>query len=111
MEQAGQGYGFILYRTSISNGGKLWVDECRDRCQTFVDGVVGPVVTRNDNGGSPVSIVELSCAGPWLCVHRGNCEIVCVQSFPAGKSSAVLDVLVENMGRYGVRPMSDYYRV
>ncbi|WP_121616293.1 glycoside hydrolase family 35 protein [Virgibacillus halodenitrificans] len=75
MEEVGQAYGFILYRTYINipaDGGKLSIKDVGDRAQIYLNGVYQGVIDRWDN-----KILEIKGA------HKG----------------AQLDILVENMGR------------
>ena len=86
MEDYDQGFGSIIYRTTLPdlpNGGKLRVDEAHDYAQVFVDGTyVGKLDRRN-----------------------GEKEL----SLPAARKGARLDILVEAMGRINFgRAIKDY---
>ncbi|WP_030228460.1 glycoside hydrolase family 35 protein [Actinoalloteichus caeruleus] len=74
MEELGQAYGFVLYRTTLPAAvdGVLVVEDVHDRAQVFVD-------------GAPVGVLERE--------HR---ERALALRAPAG---ARLDLLVENQGR------------
>ncbi|XP_013392796.1 beta-galactosidase-1-like protein 2 isoform X2 [Lingula anatina] len=75
----GQGYGFILYRTEITKGGKLkFSDTVRDRAVVLLNGT--EIATFNLNKKDMVVAIK----GP---------------NKPQNKTTYVLDVLVENMGR------------
>ena len=81
MEQIGQNFGFILYRTELGEPGEkrsLWLRGVRDRAWVFVDGEAVGAVGRDD-------------ASPTL-------EIT------VPRTGARLDVLVENMGRTNFGP-------
>ncbi len=76
MEQLGQDYGFILYRTFIQGPREscvLALQEVHDRALIFIDGEYRGVVDRNMSGG-PINL-----------------------EFGSGRFQ--LDILVENMGR------------
>ena len=75
MEELGQAFGFVLYRTRLPGGGPavLDVDSVRDRAQVFVD-------------GQPAGVLE-----------REHGERALAVDVPAG--GALLDILVENQGR------------
>jgi beta-galactosidase len=82
MEALGQGYGFILYRTTVRGPREkspLVLHEVRDRALVFVDGAFRGVIDRNMKE-SPVQI-----------------------EFGPGESR--LDILVENMGRINFGPL------
>ncbi len=76
MEEVGQNYGYILYRTQISGPrptSELHIQDVRDRAYLFLDGVFQGIIDRNDQGKTlPITIS------------------------PQG---AQLDILVENLGR------------
>lgn len=86
MEDYDQGFGSIIYRTSLpelKDGGKLHIDEAHDYAQVFVDG---------------------KCVGK-LDRRMGDKEIV----LPACRKGARLDILVEAMGRVNFgRAIKDY---
>ncbi|WP_431895029.1 beta-galactosidase [Nonomuraea sp. bgisy101] len=75
MEEIGQSFGFVLYRASLPDAGPavLRVEDVRDRAQVFID-------------GQPVGVLE-----------RENHEHA--MSFVAPRAGAVLELLVENLGR------------
>ena len=83
MEEAGQDFGYILYR-SVFHGPKgrqkLEIDDVRDRAHVFVDGALRGIIERDRRGD------EI-----WLELGAGE--------------AARVDILVENMGRvnYGSR--------
>lgn len=86
MEDYDQGFGSILYRTTLpelTNGGVLTVNEAHDYAQIFVDGAyVGKLDRRN-----------------------GEKQL----TLPACKKGAQLDILVEAMGRINFgRTIKDY---
>lgn len=86
MENYDQGFGSILYRTTLpelANGGVLTVNEAHDYAQVFVDGAyVGKLDRRN-----------------------GEKQL----TLPACKKGAQLDILVEAMGRINFgRAIKDY---
>ena len=85
MEALGQGYGFILYRRAMPEGGKagLVVDEVRDYATVLVDGV--PAGTLDRRLGEREIALDLG-------------------------TGATLDLLVENMGRinFGTRLDEEY---
>lgn len=75
MEELGQSFGFVLYRTHISGkrkGSRLTIDGAHDRALVFVGGTYAGTIIRGD--------------------HRGI-----VLDIPA--EGALLDILVENLGR------------
>ena len=75
MEQFGQNFGFILYRTRLDGpfDGTLTVDAAHDRAHVFVDGqLLGILERENLEHSLPLTLTE---------------------------DGAVLDILVENMGR------------
>jgi beta-galactosidase len=75
MEDLGQGYGYILYRTHLKNsaGGQLALDELHDYAQVYLDGkLLGTLDRRLDQN---------------------------TLTLPAAKPDARLDILVENTGR------------
>ncbi|MCQ4085384.1 beta-galactosidase family protein [Saccharibacillus sp. JS10] len=83
MEKVGQAYGFILYTTTIGdehNGGKLILQEVRDRALIFADGKQIGLVNRWED--HPELILNV----------------------PTG-SKVRLDILVENMGRINYGPL------
>lgn len=86
-EDLDQGYGFVLYRTSIEQKGKftLRIDELRDYAQIYVDGKYVSTLQRRLKQDS------------------------IVLEFP--KANTQLDILVENLGRinYG-KKMTDNYK-
>lgn len=75
MEQLGQSYGYILYRTRIAGPrrGELAIDQVRDYAQVYVNGVLAGTLDRRLRQDS-------------LALEIPN-------------SGATLDILVENMGR------------
>jgi beta-galactosidase len=75
MEQVGQGYGYILYRTQLNaaQSGTLKIDEVHSYAQIYLDGVLQGTVDRRLDQSS----IELHSA------HAGS----------------RLDILVENTGR------------
>ncbi len=75
MEQAGQNYGYILYRTRLSAtpSGALKIDEVRSYAQVYLDGALQGTIDRRLNQ----STVELH----------------------GGRAGSQLDILVENTGR------------
>jgi len=81
MEDVGQNYGFILYRTVITGPRpeeKLFLKDVRDRAVIFLDGKVVGIVDRNEpQAGLPITI-------------------------PNG--GATLEILVENQGRVNYGP-------
>ncbi|WP_172251229.1 glycoside hydrolase family 35 protein [Saccharibacillus deserti] len=82
MEKVGQAYGFILYTTTIGsehNGGKLFLQEVRDRAIVFADGKQIALVNRWEPQEGTV-----------LSVPEGGLR---------------LDILVENMGRINYGPL------
>ena len=85
MEDVGQGYGYILYRSVINgprNDWPLTLEPVHDRAHIFVDGELKSVYYRNTTV-TPESAVKL----------------------PLGYGeSAKLDILVENMGRVNYGP-------
>jgi beta-galactosidase len=66
-------YGFLLYRTQITQGGRLVIEGLRDRAQVFLDGKPVGTLYRND----PETVIDLQ----------------------PGRLPAQLDILVENLGR------------
>ena len=87
MEEAGQDYGFILYRAKIPAAEKelpLKLGDVHDRAQIFVDGELVGVVDRREGRQAKITV-------------------------PAHGREATLDVLVENMGRvnYGRRVLDN----
>lgn len=80
MEDVGQSYGYILYRTKLNgpnDGNPLILDELHDRANIFVNGEFKTVYYRNDD------ITEENAL-----------------KIPLSKNEeAELDILVENMGR------------
>ncbi|MFJ9442322.1 beta-galactosidase family protein [Kitasatospora sp. NPDC101235] len=80
MEQLGQSFGFVLYRTELPSPGPcvLHVEQVRDRAQFFVD-------------GQPVGVLE-----------RENREHALAFTVP--RAAARLEVLVENQGRVNYGP-------
>ncbi len=86
MEEIGQNFGYVLYRTSISgpkNPGKLHAEVIHDRAQVFIDGEKRATWERWDKKGIENSPVML---------NLGIGEQVDV------------DILVENMGRINYGP-------
>jgi len=81
MEELGQSYGFVLYRTRVSGPrwGQLSPREVRDRAQVFLDGREVGVLERNGE------------------------ESALVLEVPEG--GAQLDLLVENLGRINFGPV------
>lgn len=81
MEEVGQNYGYILYRTHISGPrpeSKLFIQEVRDRALVFQDGDPMGIIYRNDTqAGLPISVAE---------------------------GGSRLDILVENLGRVNYGP-------
>lgn len=81
MEEAGQNFGYILYRTTISGPrpeGKLYLQEVRDRAWVYLDGVFLGVVGRNEvQAGLPITLT---------------------------KQHSQLDIFVENLGRVNYGP-------
>jgi len=75
MEDVGQSYGYILYRTNIAHAqsGELKIDELHDYAQVYVDGVLSGTIDRRLNQ----SALDLRVA----------------------HDNAKLDILVENTGR------------
>jgi len=106
---AGQRYGYILYRTTIPPGTartvSLRLPPVHDRAQIFVRPVEVPAGASTDQ----------SHAG--ILVHRGGAELTQRQrqarpfqqqlrhAVAVPEGGAVLDILVENMGRVGMGPM------
>jgi len=86
MEKFGQNYGLILYRHVLRGeyNGKLSVDGLHDRAWVFVDGQYKGLLWRNDKKNTGVGLGAIN-------------------------GSAVIDVLVEGMGRtnYGPKMTSD----
>ena len=77
MEEAGQDYGFILYRTRVPAAAKdvsLKIDGVHDRAQVWVDGNLFGVIDRRERSAGKFTV-------------------------PAHGEDACLDILVENMGR------------
>jgi beta-galactosidase len=75
MEEVGQSYGYILYRTFISNAqsGELRIDELRSYAQVYLDGeLVGTLDRRLNQSSLPIHLTH---------------------------DNARLDILVENTGR------------
>ncbi|GAA1970613.1 glycoside hydrolase family 35 protein [Kitasatospora viridis] len=82
MEQLGQSYGLVLYRTEVSGPrapAELQVDGLGDRAQVFLDGRPVGVLDRTGRSGGPVEL-----------------------AVPAG--GARLELLVENLGRVNYGP-------
>ena len=76
MEEVGQNYGYILYRTRVSGprpASQLSIQEVRDRAYVFLDGIFQGIIDRNDLNKTLTIVVP-----------------------PDG---ARLDILVENLGR------------
>jgi len=75
MEDVGQSYGYILYRTTIANAqtGELHIDELRSYAQIYLDGVLVGTLDRHLNQSS-------------LSIH-------------VTRDNSRLDILVENTGR------------
>lgn len=81
MEACGQNFGFIHYRTKVSGPfrERLYFPEVRDRVMAYVNGVYAGTVYRNDvDRFLPVEV---------------------------GAEGAVIDLLVENMGRINYGPL------
>ncbi|WP_405015904.1 beta-galactosidase [Kitasatospora sp. NBC_00070] len=80
MEQLGQDFGFVLYRTTLPNPGPalLEVGAVHDRAQVFVD-------------GQPIGVLERES-------HERSL------AFTVPRAGAVLSVLVENQGRVNYGP-------
>jgi beta-galactosidase len=87
MEELGQSYGYILYRSTVSgprDEKDIRFDEMHDRAQVFVDGELRGVYQRWEE---PALTKNPAMIGP-------------------GKGESVtVDVLVENMGRVNYGPM------
>lgn len=75
MEDVGQSYGYILYRTMLADGhsGKLRLDELHSYAQIYLDGVLAGTLDRRSRRTS-------------LTIHPAH-------------ANARLDILVENTGR------------
>lgn len=75
MEDVGQSYGYILYRTTIPDGqsGKLRLDELHSYAQVYLDGVLAGTLDRRSGK-------------PSLTIHPAH-------------ANTRLDILVENTGR------------
>jgi len=75
MEDVGQSYGYILYRTNLAHvrNGELKLDALHDYAQVYVDGVLAGTLDRRLNQAA-------------LPIH-------------AARDNAQLDILVENTGR------------
>eukprot|EP00795_Rhopilema_esculentum_P014374 gene14374-5422_t len=80
MEEIGQNYGFLMYRTFLTavDGRKLTINGLRDRAVVLIDEKVQGRLDRNNNTNS-------------IIVDRGS----------------VLDILVENQGRINYGPLND----
>jgi beta-galactosidase len=80
MEELGQDFGFVLYRTRVPQEGPahLVIEDVRDRAQVFVDGRPAGVLERESH-------------------HRAV-------TFVAPRPGARLEVLVENQGRVNYGP-------
>lgn len=82
MERIGQNYGFILYTTQVGSehdGGRLFLQDVRDRALVFADGKQIALVSRwEEQGGIVLSVPT---------------------------SGLRLDILVENMGRINYGPL------
>jgi beta-galactosidase len=75
MEDVGQNYGYILYRTTVSKAqsGELRIDELRSYAQVYLDGVLAGILDRRlDQEALPLNVT---------------------------KDGSRLDILVENTGR------------
>ncbi|MDD3154485.1 MAG: beta-galactosidase [Victivallaceae bacterium] len=87
MEQCGQDYGFLLYRTTLPGNvtASLSLEEVHDRAQIFIDGTLLATFSRND----------------------ASLKTEPIQLPPDG---ARLDILVENFGRinYGAKVGKDF---
>ncbi|HEY1161025.1 MAG TPA: beta-galactosidase family protein [Terracidiphilus sp.] len=86
MEDMGQSYGYILYRTTIANAqsGELRIDELHSYAQIYLDGVLAGTLDRRLNQSS-------------LPVHIAH-------------SNTRLDILVENTGRVNFGPQFPHER-
>lgn len=80
MEQLGQDFGFVLYRTTVAQAGPVLVEPGRigDRAQLFLD-------------GQPLGVLE----------REGHESAL---SFTAPRAGATLSLLVENQGRVNYGP-------
>ncbi|MCF2700360.1 glycoside hydrolase family 35 protein [Fusobacterium mortiferum] len=81
MEEVGQNYGFIYYKTTIKGileNLKLTIQEVRDRALVFFNGEYKGVIDRNNNQ-----------------------EII----LNSNEKESILEILVENMGRINYGPM------
>lgn len=87
MEEAGQDCGFILYRATIPAAAKelpLKIDGVHDRAQVWIDGELRGVIDRRKGKAGKITV-------------------------PVHGEDAVLDILVENLGRinYGRRVLDE----
>ena len=101
MEEYGQDFGYILYRTTVKgprDGWRLGADAVHDRAQIFVNGEKRATWERWDEEGMKAI---RSVWGGWDREGR-RAEPVSIP-LSAGESAS-LDILVENMGRVNVGP-------
>lgn len=108
MEQTGQDYGFMLYRTTLRNReepGTLTIKGLRDRAQVFFTPVQAPIhgkctgqtLYTDAAAASKADAIENSTARRYLgTLYRNDTEPEAI-TIPA--ESGILEILVENMGR------------
>ena len=91
MEECDQGYGYILYRTTVTGPGwndRLFINELRDRAHIFVDGEYLETIQRD----------------------RGRFVGQTEKTFDVKPEGTQLDILVENQGRANFAPFMQEYR-